>query len=171
MTFFLTRIDSLGCWPCTGCGLSPEGGASETWSTSPCCCAFPTALCPFPTDAESVGDGGGLGDPDLVGVAASLSSDGVTGSGVGLPFLPFELAEDLFDSARSRFPPSFAEIEFLGLSDLAPGIFDRSPRKEREDSLVSDLPKEGYDWSPSPPDLSSDVDEALLGVPVPFEGC
>ena len=77
---------------------------------------------------------------------------------------------DLFDSARSRFVPSFAEIEFLGLSDLVPGIFDLSPLKERDDSLVSDLPKDGYDCRPSP-DLSIDVDEAFLGVPVPFEGC
>ena len=48
-------------------------------------------------------------------------------------------------SDLSRFPlvTSFAEKEFLGLSDFAPGIFDRNPRNERVDSLVSDLPKEG----------------------------
>jgi hypothetical protein len=45
--------------------------------------------------------------------------------------------------------------EFLGLSVLAllPGILDRRDRKDRDDSLVSDLLKDGYDCrggSPAP---------------------
>lgn len=90
-----------------------------------------------------MGEGGGLGDSLRIGVAVSLSSDGDTGSDVILLVLLFELALDLFDSVFSRFAPSLAAMEFLGLSDLAPGILDRSPRNERDDSFVSDFPKDG----------------------------
>lgn len=107
-----------------------------------------TALCPLPTEADIVGEGGGCGDPGReVGVPSS-SSVGETGSNMGLEPPDLALAPDFADplvSDLSRFPlvTSFWENELLGLSDLAPGIFDRNPRNEREDSLVSDLLKEG----------------------------
>lgn len=153
----------------------PEGGASETWSTSPELCALLTALCPLPTDAESVGERGGWGDPDR-GLGASSDSVAGTESTVGFELPDFPLPDDFCDIDLSRCPlvTSAAEKELLGLSDLDPGIFDRKPRNEREDSLVSDLLKEGYDCNVSPPDLSMDVEEAFLGVLEPsldFEGC
>ena len=59
-----------------------------------------------------------------------------------------ELPEDFCDalvSDLSKIPlvTSLAENEFLGLSVFAPGIFERRPRNEREDSFVSDLLNEG----------------------------
>ena len=67
---------------------------------------------------------------------------------VGFDPPDFELEEDFWDafvSDLSKFPlvTSLAEKEFLGLSDFAPGIFDRNPRNDRVDSLVSDLPNDG----------------------------
>jgi hypothetical protein len=57
-----------------------------------------------------------------------------------LPLLP-----DLTDAASLESPLENA-VEFLGLSLLLlPGILDLSERKDRTDSLVSDLLKEGYD--------------------------
>jgi len=47
--------------------------------------------------------------------------------------------------------------ELLGLS-VRPGMRERRERKERDESRVSDLPKEGYDWRPSSepfPDLDA----------------
>lgn len=50
-------------------------------------------------------------------------------------------------------------VEFLGLSVLPlPGILDRRERKDRDESLVSDLLKDGYDWrggstAPAEPEL------------------
>ena len=75
-------------------------------------------------------------------------------SGGALPVFDLELDVDLFEfvvSARSRFGvvASDCENEFLGLSDLEPGILDLNPRKERDDSLVSDLLIDGYDCRPS----------------------
>ena len=71
-----------------------------------------------------------------------------TGSMVGFDPADFSLAEDFCDAlvsdlARVALDTSLAENEFLGLSLLAPGIFDLSPRNDREDSLVSDLLNEG----------------------------
>lgn len=82
----------------------PEGGASETWSTSPCCCALLTALCPLPTDADRVGDGGGWGDPGCgLGAAESPSTTGGTGSGSGFEPPDFALAPDFADPLVSDF--------------------------------------------------------------------
>jgi hypothetical protein len=50
------------------------------------------------------------------------------------------LAESLAASPLDRI------AEFLGLSVLPlPGILDRNPRNDRDESLVSDLLKDGYD--------------------------
>ena len=55
-----------------------------------------------------------------------------------LPFFPFKALVFSAISSLERM------VEFRGLSVLLdPGIFERSPRKEREESLVSDLLKEG----------------------------
>lgn len=132
----------------------------------------------MPTEADIVGDGGGCGDPGRGLDDTSPSTTGDTGSSVG--FEPPDLALDpdfvdalVSDLSKVPLGMSDCENEFLGLSDFCPGIFDLNPRKEREDSLVSDLLNEGYDCSPST-DLSSDVDDAFLGVLEPspaFEGC
>jgi len=174
MTFFFTNIDSFGCWLCDGC-RAPEGGASETWSTSPEFWALLTALCPLPTDADRVGEGGGWGE---AGRGLGATSDSVAGTESIVGFEPPDLAlpEDFCDMDLSRCPlvTSAAENELLGLSDFAPGIFERNPRNERDDSLVSDLLNEGYDCNVSLPDLSREVDDAFLGVLEPsldFEGC
>ena len=107
-----------------------------------------TALWPLPTEADRVGDGGGCGDPGRgLGDTSPSAAEG-TGSGVG--FVPPDLALDpdftdalVSDLSKVPLGTSDCENEFLGLSDFWPGIFDRNPRKEREDSLVSDLLKEG----------------------------
>lgn len=62
-----------------------------------------------------------------------------------LPLRPdrTEAASDL--SATTVSPLLNPEVEFRGLSVL-PGIFDlKAPRRDRVDSLVSALLKEGYD--------------------------
>jgi len=56
----------------------------------------------------------------------------------GFPFFPFK--EFVFSAISSLD----RICEFRGLSILLePGIFERSPRREREESLVSDLLKDG----------------------------
>ncbi len=170
-------IDSPGCWLCDGC-KAPVGPTSDTWSTSPCCCALLMAPCPLPTDADRVGDGGaGAGESALSGVStASASRVGPRGD---CAFDPFDLplVADLIDAAseRSAAPESRFEREALGLSDLVPGILDlMTPRKERDDSLVSDLLNDGYDCKPSLVARSREVDDAFVGVLEPsraFEGC
>lgn len=47
--------------------------------------------------------------------------------------------------------PLESKAEFLGLSVFDPGILDRSALKDRAESLVSDLAKEGKDWKVSGP--------------------
>lgn len=106
-----------------------------------------TALCPLPTEADKVGDGGGCGDPGR-GLGATSESVAGTGSIAGLEPPDLELPTDFCDafvSDLSKVPlkVSAAEKELLGLSDFVPGIFDLKPRNEREDSLVSDLLNEG----------------------------
>lgn len=67
------------------------------------------------------------------------------------PLLPdrTEAASAILLSLESPFGWS---VEFLGLSVFEPpGILDRSALKDREESLVSDLLKDGYDCRlPSP---------------------
>jgi hypothetical protein len=86
----------------------------------------------------------------------------------------FALVEDLTDAASDLSAPAIptlgapesAEDDALGLSVLSdfplPGIFDLSERIDRVDSLVSDLPNEGYESKPSPDARSKDVAEALF---------
>jgi len=102
-------------------------------------------------------------------MTAVSTDDGELGDGMesvrksrgcgGLEFLPPDLS-----GATSAF--SFASVPFartvevLGLSVLPePGILERRDRKDLDDSLVSVLLNDGYDWKPSGPDLS----------PVPLE--
>ena len=94
--------------------------------------------------------------------------------------LDFALVADLVDATSDRSTPpllvSRLERDPLGLSNFpVPGILDRiDPRKEREDSLVSDLLKDGYDCRPSAVDRSSAVEDALVGVLEPsrlLDGC
>jgi len=57
-------------------------------------------------------------------------------------------------------------VELRGLSVLLdPGILDRSDRRDREDSFVSDLLKDGYDcrFSGTPVDLEDPAPESLDG--------
>lgn len=67
-----------------------------------------------------------------------------------------EAASAVLSLGESPFP-KLAEARGLSVLTL-PGIFDRSERNDREDSLVSDLLKDGYDWRASP-----------LAAPDPFE--
>lgn len=61
------------------------------------------------------------------------------------------LERPLFPDFTEAASPESPTIEFLGLSTLPlPGILDRNPRKERVESLVSDLLNEGYDERASP---------------------
>ena len=132
----------------------------------------------MPTEAERVGDGGaGAGESVLSGVGApSTSCAGANEDGILDP-LDLPLAADRIDAAseRSAAAESRFEVEALGLSDLDPGILDRmAPRKDRDDSLVSDLPNDGYDCSPSLIAGSREVEDAFVGVLEPsraFEGC
>jgi len=66
-----------------------------------------------------------------------------------LPLLP-DLTEATSDfSGRSPFA---SMVELRGLSVLVePGILERRERNERDESLVSDRLKEGYDCRPSSP--------------------
>ena len=142
----LTRIDSLGCSLCDGCS-APVGGASDTWSTSPCRCALLIALCPCPTEGDNVGDGGAAGEPVRAELGTSASS---TIGGVEFCVdAPFPLAPSPFSVSSERpstaLEMSTCENEERGLSDLdTPGILDRmEPLNERDEPWVSDLLKEG----------------------------
>ena len=90
--------------------------------------------------------------------------------------LPVDLVEAASDLSTPPLLVSKLDNEFRGLSDLPlPGILDRKePRKDRVDSLVSDLLKDGYDWSPSLILRSPEVEASPFGVLVPsrvFDGC
>lgn len=64
----------------------------------------------------------------------------------------------------------FKIVEFRGLSVFPePGILDRRDRKDREDSFVSDLLKEGYDCKPSGPPRSP-APLALDPTPASLDG-
>ena len=106
-----------------------------------------------------MGDGGGWSSASGELTAAISTDEGEPGEGAesarlarpggDLPLLP-----DLTDAASACSAPSpFASIaEPLGLSVLPePGILERRERKERDESLVSDLLKEGYDCKPPSP--------------------
>ena len=75
---------------------------------------------------------------------------------MNVPFAASDCGSDLSLSLAAA--PERSEVEFRGLSDFeAPAILDRiEPRKDRADSLVSDLLNEGYESSEGP-DLSSGV--------------
>jgi hypothetical protein len=62
-------------------------------------------------------------------------------------------------------------VEFRGLSDFPlPGILDRSALNERDDSFVSDFPKEGYVWRLSERSvLGPAAAEPLEPPPLSFE--
>ena len=113
----------------------PVGGASETLSTSPLLCALFTAPCPFPTDAERVGDGGGCCASLMLSRGRSI--DGMLGLA----------SEGLFSDVLSVGVSKPAD-EVRGLSVLleALGIFDlMEPFSDAlADSLVSDFEREGY---------------------------
>jgi hypothetical protein len=142
-------------------GCKPaDGGWSDTWSTSPVSLASLTDLCPLPSVFDCEGDGGRSGDPGR-GEAVPSSDSGVMGDTgeVGEATLPLDapdlpLAVDFIDPASDlSIAPSTlpsAAPDALGLSVFAlPGIFERMPRKDLDDSFVSDLLKEGYDSSRS----------------------
>ena len=94
---------------------------------------------PCPTDGESVGDGGTAGESVRVGASTSSTTGGV--------FAAWAVYDSLLVSAllSDGLIPSTWEKDDRGLLDLeAPGILERmDPRNEREDSLVSDLLKDG----------------------------
>lgn len=61
-------------------------------------------------------------------------------------------------------------VEFRGLSVFPlPGILDRSALNERDDSFVSDFPKEGYDWRPSGRSVAAVAVAEPFGPPLSFE--
>lgn len=63
----------------------------------------------------------------------------------------FALRPDFTEAASDFSSPFDRMVEFRGLSVFPePGILDRRVLNERDDSLVSDLLKEGYDCKPSP---------------------
>jgi hypothetical protein len=67
--------------------------------------------------------------------------------------------------AVSAASPLASTAELLGLSVLPePGILERKERNDREDSLVSDLLKEGYDCSASSPFPAALADAALASL-------
>ena len=106
-----------------------------------------------------MGEGGGIGESDPGDVGLNIASFigavlGVVGdlAAADLPdreWLDLPLAADLVDAASDLSTPPLLVSRFcrevLGLSDFPlPGILDRiEPRKERDDSLVSDLLKDG----------------------------
>lgn len=96
--------------------------------------------------------------------------DGRESARLGRVIPDFPLLPDLTEAASdfSGASPFEMRAEFLGLSVFpAPGIFDfKAPRKDRDDSFVSDLLNEGYDCSPSPALLAPDD----LGSLSPLEG-
>lgn len=70
---------------------------------------------------------------------------------------------------------SFDESPFAKLEDerglsvlIFPGILDRSERNDRDDSLVSDLLKDGYDWRVSPLEAPVPLDEPSLEAWLPI---
>jgi hypothetical protein len=150
-------MDSFGCWAEDGIG-TPLGGASETWSTSPARCARSTESCPWPSEADCIGEGGGCGLSERAFArAAEASTVGVCADedDPRRDRWPADLAltADLVDAASDlSIPPLLGlvsmlspEVEFLGLSVFPlPGILDLMElRKDREDSFVSDLLNEG----------------------------
>lgn len=104
------------------------------------------------TDSET-GDGGGIWS-SREGDSAVRSTEFPLSGIVSLLRPEREMLERplLPDRTEAASPVSpLATMEFLGLSVLPlPGILDRNPRKDRVESLVSDLLKEGYDWRASP---------------------
>lgn len=123
-----------------------------------------------------MGDGGGAGEPDRVGPGDAVGSGGggdgdLSTAAIRLAFeaLDFALVVDLTDTASLLSTPllvSMLEIDVLGLSILPlPGILERmEPRKERVEPWVSDLLNDGKDCRGPSKDLSSDVEEAFVGV-------
>jgi hypothetical protein len=86
-----------------------------------------------------------------------------------LPLFP-DLTEAASDLSSDASPLERPEVELRGLSVLDPGIFDLKDLNDREDSLVSDLLKEGMEerLGPMVRSLSNDVEEALaFGVDTP----
>lgn len=99
-------------------------------------------------ELDIVGDGGGEPPREALGVPElGLGAIGLIW-GVDLDPADLALAADFVDAASERsFPTevSMLDNDARGLSDFdPPGIFDLMvPRNEREDSLVSDLVKDG----------------------------
>jgi len=125
-----------------------------------------------------------MGESDR-GLSGENMSSGVVAGGENtrpaFEALDFVLVADLMDvvSDLSIPPPpvSIFDRDVLGLSVFPlPGIFDRiAPRRDRDDSFVSDLLKDGYDCKPSPTVRSEARAEASRVVPLEasfsFEGC
>jgi len=102
-------------------------------------------------EADWMGDGGGCSSlTGVFGVAVS-SEVGEVGEGTESErlvratgdLLPLPGTTEVVSSFSSKSPLE-SIVELLGLSVLLdPGILDRRERKEREESLVSDLLKDG----------------------------
>ena len=98
-----------------------------------------------------MGDGGGFGS-SRGEASSSLSCEGEVGADIGesgavleradLPLFP-DLTEAVSDFSPTSVSPLLKpEVELRGLSVLVV-ILDFNPRKERTDSLVSDLLNDG----------------------------
>lgn len=80
-----------------------------------------------------------------------------------LPLLP-----DFTDAISDFSSPLEINCEFRGLSVFPPpGILDRRDLKDRLESLVSDLLKDGYDWRPSDPRSETPEPPDLVGFRPP----
>jgi len=138
--------------------VAPDGGWSETWSTSPLRRAASTSRCPARREADWMGDGGGLGSSrgDVTSSVGSCVGEGGESASSLWPAFPREERPALPDltDATSDFSPAPAgsplgspDVDALGLSVFAPGILDfKAPRNDLAESFVSALLKEGYDW-------------------------
>jgi hypothetical protein len=104
-------------------------------------------------DADWMGDGGGSWSASGEPTVAVSADEGELGDGseserLTLLWGDLPLRPDLTEAASdlSGTSPLDKMAELLGLSVLPePGILERRERKERDESLVSDLLKEGYD--------------------------
>lgn len=102
-----------------------------------------------------MGDGGGCASSSS---KTEVADSGDTGLVMESTRLDLDTADlllrpdrtDATSDLSTRVSPLERTVELRGLSVFPPpGILDRSALKERDDSFVSDFPREGYDWRPS----------------------
>jgi hypothetical protein len=136
------------------------------------------------TEEDCTGEGGGCSS--LTGEKGDSTGDESAGGclrggkSLRLALLERPLRPDFTEAASAALsvesPFEGRTVEFLGLSVFPlPGILERRERKDREDSLVSDLLKDGYDCrgaslEPLPPFCEPLSFELWLPIVVPDAG-